>query len=294
MTTERRTLLLIQRRAITFLAVYASVLFATAILLIGLKTREIPCQELAHELVLPIFVSPSVDDSTLLPAVLEALARSGLNAHLNHRPVNGSIGFGGTYVSIDTPNGALKASNFQLLRQTGTDGQSQREVIRVRYVSDDLCATLAPRVLDINHNVDRDVVVSKRIAELLDSQRVFYHETVLHSMFPVVLTKFSQLENLVPSFRDLNLEHGDLLEERNEMSYSVVTNAPILSSGAEVPVSIVIEEWSTKAGRQFWKVFLRCNDPRWEALARGTQEALMARLSNWRIEASSIGAAVQY
>jgi hypothetical protein len=292
--SERRTLELIQRRAITFLAVYFSVLLAAAILLIGLKSREVPCQEIAHELLLPIFISPTVEDSTLLPAVLEGLARSGLNAHLNHRPVNGSIGFGGSYISIDTPNGVLKSSNFQLMKQTSADGQNQREIVRVRYVSDDLCTALPPRLLDINHNVDRDVVVSKRIAELLDNHRMFYHETVLHSMFPVGLTKFSQLENLVPSFRDLRAEHGELLEERDAMTYAVVTNAPILASGAEVPISLVIEEWSTKAGRQFWKVLLRCNNPRWESLARSTLDALMTRLSNWMVEVSSIGSVAQY
>lgn len=294
--SHRRTLELIQRRIVSFLAIHLGIALALTILLIGLKNREVPCQELSHELLLPIFVSPSLDNATLMPAVLDALTSSGLNAHLNHRVGNGS-GVSGTYWSIDTSGNLLQKNSYQLLRQRSSN-DPDHDIVHIRYVNEELCVTV-PRLLDVNHNVDRDTVVSRRLSELLDNRRVFLHETVLRSATVVPLTKFVHLENLVPSLRDLigdaHMAQTDVFLVSNEMSYSVQTNAPLLSNGVELPVSLVVEEWTSKAGdREFWKVSLRCSNPRYEGVARGLLDALLARLSRWTVEMSPFGIASQY
>lgn len=253
-----RTLLLIQKKTLTFLMIFAGVIVALAVLVVSLKSRESICQDHAHEVTIPLFIRPAIANTTLTERILGGLARYGLNARL--KVLNASL-HSFSHVTLDTADKVLRSRSYRLVQQTASGSDST--TFRLSFASPTLCYSRPSFDMEFNHNVDQDNVNMKVFATRVkdNTSSLFVYESSLRTSLVNTITQFSQFQNLVPSFRLLSTVGDSPMISTAELKARLVCSTNVLSPYGPTPVTLNVEEWLAGKDRRYWKITVKCPNP---------------------------------
>lgn len=288
--SPHRTLEVIRKRALTFLTVYAVVMVAATILVVGLKSSETPCVDTAHEVWLPLYLEPKVETNVLFDRILAALSRQSYNVRL--RLQNEST-HSGTYVDLDTTAWSLHANSLRVWEQHSSF-YDDTTIYRVRYLSSTLCRGPPTTFIDLNHNVDKDAVSFKRVATVINGSTTFIYESQLRTSLIPQIERLQQLINIVPYLQSIHVSGSQAVLRSRQMRYRTMASSPVLSSRGATTIQLVIDRWSGDADLAYWKITLKTQNPKEEAQSQALYRLLTDALAPWAVKDSTLGAVAEF